>query len=333
MAPLDIVWTRSLLGADRDDYDRFVAGAASGHYAQTRAWEAAAQTTRPSVVRYFLARERDRGRVVGAALVLHSSLGPLRLPTARVERGPVCADPRDVARVAAALAKSARRSGILKLRVMPYWAGDDAVLATRALTEAGFRDSQRPDGSHARTLRIDLLGASDDAFLKGSDKERLRKRWRQAERESLLARRGTREDLGKHRELLHAMMRAQGKSRRSAGYYDALWKGMLRDGSRGALFVCKKGEEVLGTVVVLRHGGLAVYAEGATSVAPSRASKSVPALLAAIRWAREEGCSTFDLGGIPAPDDLDPKRRSIARLKLDFAREPVMLVREHTRIF
>jgi lipid II:glycine glycyltransferase (peptidoglycan interpeptide bridge formation enzyme) len=55
-------------------------------------------------------------------------------------------------------------------------------------------------------------------------------------------------------------------------------------------------------------------------------------LLAAIRWAREEGCHTFDLGGIPGKGDTDPKRHRVAHLKADFAREPVELVRRHERI-
>jgi len=53
--------------------------------------------------------------------------------------------------------------------------------------------------------------------------------------------------------------------------------------------------------------------------------------MAAVRWAREQGCHTFDLGGIPGPEDLEPKRRRIAHLKLDFARTPVRLVPEHAR--
>jgi hypothetical protein len=330
-ALLDIVWARSLLAADGDDYDRFVTEALSGHYAQTRAWESAALASRPSVVRYFLAR--DRGRVVGTALLTQTAVGPLRLPTAIVERGPVCRAPEDLARVTRALATAARKRGILRLKVMPYWTGDAAKSATRALTEAGFRDSQRPDGAHARTLRIDLSRTTHDALLRGAARERLRKRWRQAQREGALARRGGPSDLETHRSLRDRMMRAQGKSRRSAAYYDALWTHMLSDEARGALFVCERDGETLATVVALRHGGLVVYAEGATTLEASPVSKTIPALLAAIRWAERAGCHTFDLGGIPLEGDHDGKRRRIARLKLDFSRDPVTLVREHSRLF
>jgi hypothetical protein len=329
--PLDIVWTRSLLPADRDDYDHFVTESASGHYAQTRAWETVALAARPSVVRYFLARER--GQVIGAALLTRAAIGPLALPEAVVERGPVCTNPTDLARVASALAKRARKRGVVRLRVMPYWAGVDADVATASLAAAGFRESQRADGAHARTLRIDLDLTSDEALLSLPGQERLRRRWTQARRAGAVARRGTGVDFETHRRLTETMMRAQGKRRRSAVYYEALWSHMLADGRRGALFVCEKDGHPLATVVALRHGKIAVYAQGATTLEPSPISKSVPALLAAVRWAREEGCQLFDLGGIPIEEDADPKRRRIAHLKLDFARAPVRLVRQHSRLF
>ena len=58
-----------------------------------------------------------------------------------------------------------------------------------------------------------------------------------------------------------------------------------------------------------------------------------PALMAAIRAARDAGCEVFDLGGVPLPEDQDEKRVNIARFKFDFASSPVRLVGEHARWF
>jgi lipid II:glycine glycyltransferase (peptidoglycan interpeptide bridge formation enzyme) len=330
-ASLEVVWAHSLRASDGEDYDRFVAASAGGHYAQTRAFERPIRAARPSVVRYFLARER--GRVLGTALVVRSALGPILLPTAKVERGPVCQAPSDLGRVAAALTRSARARGIVKLAVMPYWAGAEADEASRALVSLGFRDTQRPDGAHARTLRIDLTSTGVETLLAGREHDRLRRRVAHATKAGALARQGGRADLEEHRRLTERMMRAQKRSTRSSAYYDALWASMLSSEARGALFVCEHLGRTLATVVVLRHGGLAVYAEGATTLEPSKISKSVPPLLAAIDWAKKAGCDTFDLGGIPIEDDTDPKRKSIAHLKRDFAETPVSLVHEHTRLF
>jgi lipid II:glycine glycyltransferase (peptidoglycan interpeptide bridge formation enzyme) len=289
-----------------------------------------ARATRPSVLRWFLAREA--GRVVGAALVVRSALGSLPLPVATVDRGPIVREPGDLARIASVLARTARKHGVLRLAVTPYWADADADRATRALADAGFRDVQRPDGAHSVTLRIDLETTTDEALL-GAGQERLRRRVAQADRAGAVARRGTRADFDEHCQLMAQMMRAQGKSTRAAAHHAALWEDMLADGSRGALFVCAHEGRTVATVIALRHESFTVYAQGATTLAPSHISKSVPPLLAAIAWARDRGCRVFDLGGIPAPDDTDEKRGRIAHVKLDFARAPVRLVREHARLF
>jgi hypothetical protein len=281
-------------------------------------------------VRYFLAR--DAGRVVGAALVVRTALGPLPVPVATVDRGPVVRRPTDLARVASALASAARVRGVVRLAVMPYWTDADAEEATRSLLAAGFSDVQRPEGAHSETLRIDL-GATADSALLGPGRERLRHRFTQATRAGAVARRGERADFECHRLLTAGMMHAQKRSTRSAAHDDALWTDMLADGSKGALFVCEHQGRIVATVVVLRHGDVAVYAQGATTLDPSKISKSVPPLMAAIAWAREQGCRVFDLGGIPAGDDDDDKRRRIAHLKLDFADAPVRLVRQHARLF
>jgi hypothetical protein len=335
-AGLDVVWTPSLLATDGDDYDRFVAESRSGHYAQTRAFWRVAREARSSTARYVLVR--DRGHVIGTALVTRARFGPLSLPWAEVDRGPVCQNPSDLARVASALARKARAHGVLRLSLMPYWADADADAASRALLSAGFRETQRHDGAHALTLRIDLSrsGQGEEVLFAGPGRERLRRRFTQATKAGAVARRGTRTDFEEHRHLTDLMMRAQGKNIRSGAYYEALWSYMLSGeahGPRGALFVGELEGRTLATVVVLRHAGNAVYAQGATTLEPSKISKSVPPLLAAIRWAEAEGCHTFDLGGIPDRGDTDPKRRRIAHLKLDFAREPVRLVRRHERVF
>ncbi len=330
VASLEVVWAPSLSAADGDDYDRFVRESAGGHYAQTRAWARVAREMRPSVVRYFLAREA--GRVIGTALVLRTALGPLPLPVATVERGPVVRRPEDLERVAAVLARTARAHGVVRLAVMPYWTGDAAAAATRSLELSGFHDIQRADGAHAATLRIDLATTTDTALV-GPGRERLRRRIAQTARARAVAKRGTRADFDEHRRLTAQMMRAQDRRSRAAGYYDALWTQMLEGGSRGALFVCEHEGRTVATVVTLRHEGVALYAEGATTLEPSHISKSVPPLLSAIRWARDEGCHVFDLGGIPTAEDTDEKRRRIAHLKLDFAEAPVRLVRQHARTF
>ena len=326
---LDTLWATTLAAEDASAYDQFELEAPSGHFAQTRAWAPVAARSRPSHVRYFVAR--DAGRIVGTALVLRAAAGPLPLPFATIDRGPVCREPADVPRVLEALRSAARRRGIVRLTAMPYWTGGDATLVGRALSAAGYRDVQRADGAHATSLRLDLR-EDPQALLAGGDRAQLRRLRREASRAGATVRPGGRADLEVHRRMVRERFQAgrQAGRDRSTAWYDALWSAMLAGAQRGGLFVCEHEGAPVGTVVALRHGPLATYAYGATSDGPAPFSKSVLPLVAAIEWARALGCAQFDLGGVPQANDTDPKRAHIAEYKGHFSKTRVDLVREHS---
>jgi len=334
---LEVLYKEVLAGADAEAYDAFVDSAAGGHAAQARAWADVATAGRPLLPRFFLARER--GDVVGAALVLRASAGKIPAPAAIVERGPVCARTGDVGRVVEALARATRRHGVARLSVMPYWAGDDARAVEGELAKVRFRSVQELDGAHALTLRVDLAGKTDAEVFAGKEREVLRRKLRQAEKAGAAARRGARADVPTLERLHQELMAAQGKRPKPRAWFDALGASILAHdgpGARGAVFVCEDGasaNEPLAALFVSRHGAVATFVLGAASSAPRSYSKMAPAMAAAIRWARDEGCATFDLGGVPMDGDDDPKRAQIAQFKLDFAKTRVPLVGEHARWF
>ncbi len=328
MADRDSLWTSELNDADGEVFDRFVLEAKSGHYAQTRAWAKVATEGRPLSARYFM--RRDAKRVIGAALVLRGTAGPLPLPFAMVERGPVVADPGDLPDVLSALISAAHLHGVFRLHVQPYWADAETDQAAAFLGRAGFRDVQTFDGPHASTIRVDLATKTEEAVFAGKAREQVRWRTRQAERAGVTARRGERPDFEEHIALSGQLLSAQGKRDKPRRWYDALWS-FLGDSRRGAFFVCEHERSVLGSVVALRHGALATYAYGATSAADHKFSKSILPLVLAVKWARNEGCTAFDLGGVPLEGDPDAKRVAIAMLKADFSKTRTPLVREHAR--
>ena len=298
---------------------------------QTRAWADVAVRGRAYQARYFVASRE--GRVVGTALVLRGSIGRVGLPFAVVERGPVCAEIADIPAVLDALARTALRHGVAHLHVMPYWTGSDALAAERALVTSRFSDSQRADGAHPATLRLEVEGRSDESLFQGKEHAPLRHLWREALRAGAVVRGSDSTHFDAHRTLHAHLMQRQGKRHEASSWYEALATFLGSHPGSGAVFVVEFEGQAVGSVVALRHGSLGLYAYGATSARPLRFSKSVLPLIAAIQWARDQGCAQFDLGGIPAEDDRDPKRASIARFKRLFSRTPVRLTREHARWF
>ncbi|MDE2133796.1 MAG: peptidoglycan bridge formation glycyltransferase FemA/FemB family protein [Alphaproteobacteria bacterium] len=332
MGRLDTVWSSRLSAADGDAYDSFVATARGGHYSQTRAWARVAEAARPVVTRYFLAR-RD-GRVVGAALVLRArTLAMLPLPIAQIERGPVCDDPGDMPDVLEALRGQTRRHGILRLSVMPYWAGEAKKRVERSLKERGFSDVQSYAGSHVRALRLDLSSLSAHDPFAGNEFTKLRKELRRSERAGATSRRGREEDVDKFRGMLEQRLRSEGRRTPIKSYYGALKDYFLSCESQRAMFVGEHEGDAVSAIFVTRHGPVAAYAAGASSARELSFSKMVQPMSCAVLWAKEQGSTSFDFGGMPMQGDTDPKRNSIALFKRSFSRTEIDLVHEHVRWF
>jgi len=329
---LDTVWSSELSATDGEAYDRFVATARGGHFSQTRAWAKVATAAKPFDARCFLAR-RD-GRVAGAALILRTqAFGLMALPFAQVERGPVCDDPEQMPDVLGALLEQSRRHGIVRISVMPYWAGEAKPRVERLLKQRGFADVQSFRGRHARSLRLDLASLPADDPFAGSALAQVRHEIRRAERAGATARRGQEPDFIAFREMHKQLLRLEGKQPRAAVWYEALAEYYLPCEERGAMFVCEHEGNVVSAIFVARHGALATYVMGASSASELRFPKMVLPMANAITWAKENGVEVLDLGGIPMEGDRDAKRASIAHFKRGFSRTEITFVHEHVRWF
>ncbi len=342
--PLETAWVRDLSdgpdGGELAEYRRFVTAARGGHYAQLPAWDAVTRSTRKIATRYLLVRRREESgelRLIGAARVTRPVALAVPLPVGAVERGPVVADLADLPEVLGALTRTAARHGIARLTAMPYWADAEGGEATQILAEAGWKDAQEADGSHVRTLRLPLPPLSPETaggppieLFAGKERESLRRKLRQAEKAGATVRQAGEDAIEPLHTLHRALMTGQGKKDRPRAYFEALHRSFVAPGD-GAFFLAEHQGETLAALFVVRHGAVATFVLGASSGVERSFSKMAPPMAAAARWAREQGCSVFDLGGIPAPDDTDEKRASIAQFKLDFAKTPVSFAHEHAR--
>ncbi len=325
--PLAFRYQTRLSPSDAADYDEFVARARGGAWAQLRDFAPLATADRPFAPSFFLAR--DAGRVVASALVLRGRFAGLPMPWAQIERGPVVDSPDDLARVLPWLRRALLRRGILRLQIMPYFDGADAEEVERVLRSQGFRLTQAMDGAHARTLRMSLEGARDEDVLSGSVRKTLRYELKQASKAGVRVRRLRGPEVSLFGALHRETMGGQGKSGKAERFIEELGRATLNS---EAIAVFHAGDsEPLGAVVLARCGARATLVLGATASARRPFSKMAPPLVEGLSWARSAGCTQLDLGGIPAPEDTDPKRRAIAAFKLGFTRDCVSLVREHAR--
>ena len=331
---LEVTWSRALPsgnGGEHAAYDRFVDDCTSGAYAQASSYAALATAGRAFSPRYFIARDGDE--IIGTALVLRAR-GPLGvpLPAAVVERGPVCELSR-LEQVLNALHVEARKHGILRLSVMPYFADDDAKRAEAILATCGFRVDHAFSSAHAKTLRVALADKAKGAIFAGKDGAAVRQKANGAERAGATTRQGGSKDVDALAALYATMMEDQRRPGKANEYFDALRIHLEKEPKRAALFLTEHKGDVVSAAFITRHGVVATYVMGASSSDERGFTKAAPTFVAAAEWAREEGCAVFDLGGIPMDGDTDAKRLSIASFKAKFAKTPVTLVREHARFF
>lgn len=79
-------------------------------------------------------------------------------------------------------------------------------------------------------------------------------------------------------------------------------------------------QELVGFAVFEKTGAKCVYSVAGTARRPElgRTPISHPLLWEGLRWARQVGCASVDLGGVPSADDADDPRATIAAFKAGF---------------
>lgn len=303
-----------------DTWDRLLVGLPAAHLLQSWEWGEVKQ-------RYGWRAERLAwldldGHARAAAQVLERTLA---IPGARRKwsvlycpRGPALdwSDGPTRQAVLEDLGRRARDRGAIFLKIDPdlpigfgfpgepdgHDAPDGLGTAT-ALRDAGWRESDE-QVQFRNTLLLDLR--PDEADLLARMKPKTRYNIRLAERHGVLVRPGNLDDL----DLLYAMYAEtslrDGFVIRTPAYYRDAWGTFIESGLAQPFLATVTDEAVAG-LIVYRFAGRAWYLYGMSR--QIHRDKMPTHLLQwhAIRWARAQGCHTYDLWGAPdTPDRADP---------------------------
>lgn len=277
------------LSSDEEIWDRWNE-AMGGHLLQSYGWGEfkTGFGWRPHRVRIASA---DGGVAAAQVLIRSWPWGSM----AYVPRGPL-GDPRDdevLDSLLSALHEVARQERAIWLRLEP-----DAEAASGwrdALIRRGFQEVEATIQPRS-TLTVDLRG--DEEEILARMKAKTRYNIRLSERRGVRAREGGEADLPHFHRLLVETSRRDGFFIRELAYYRAAWEAFAPSG-RCLLVMAEYSGEMLAGLMSFAFGRRAWYLYGASS---GRHREVMPNHLlqwAAIRWARERGCETYDLWGIP----------------------------------
>jgi len=270
-------------------WDDFLAAHLDAHILQTSAWGNLKTSFGWDVIRLASGG-------VGAQILLRSL--PLGLHIAYLPKGPVAAslDSWDQFWIEVDALCRERKAIFLKVESDFWQGGDDSVLGDAPHSEVRLSPHavQPP-----RTLVVDLT-PEDDQIL-AAMKQKTRYNIRLASRKNVVVR--TTEDVNVFSDLMEITGQRDDFGVHSLDYYRQAYDLFYPHGAC-ELFLAEFDDQPLAAIMVFLHGTRAWYFYGASS---NQHRNRMPTYLLqweAMRWAKAQGCQTYDLWGVP-DDDLE----------------------------
>jgi peptidoglycan pentaglycine glycine transferase (the first glycine) len=233
------------------------------------------------------------GEPVVAAQILSRKLGPFAV--LYIPRGPAFGDADDGALSAMTMAidRVARHQRAVIAFLEPDRTPSVSLPETGALGWLQGQTNVQP----LRTIKVPVNRSDDDILAAMKNKTRYNVRL--AGRRGVNIRRGTMADIAPFYELLEETSDRDGFGIHTVEYYADMIDVF---GERAALLLAEFEGEIAAGAIVLQHGDEAIYMFGASARKHQRHMPTHLVQFEAMRWARERGCQTYDLWGIPATD-------------------------------
>ena len=281
---------------DEEDWNSFVIASPRGHILQSSQWGQLKEQFGWQVARVAI---EGKGQWLAGAQVLFRP-APLGLRTiAYVPKGPIAnwTDKEVTEVLLEALHRLCRQRRAIFLKIEPD-VPDDPALARR-LTELGFRPS--PQAIQPRcTILLDLTPDPEDILAHMKSKTRYNIRL--AARRGVTVREGTAEDLPEFYRLMQITSKRDGFGIHSKSYYETAHHLFVPQGL-ARLFLATYEDKMLAGIMVFALGQRAWYMYGASSNERRNLMPNHLLQWEAIRWAKERGCLTYDLWGIPDEEE------------------------------
>lgn len=209
-----------------------------------------------------------------------------------IPRGPVFSSTGEGVKLWSEIGQEARRQRALFVIVEANEAFPDGLERATRLTTGPTHIQP------ARTVKVPLL---DDESLLKQMHQKTRYNVRLAQRRGVTVRRAAHDDAGI--DAFYALMQDTAQRNAFGVHERRYYEEFLRTfGDAAALLFAEiEGRPVAG-VIAVRFGNEAIYMYGASSTKDRAHGAGFYIQYEAMRWAREQGCTVYDLWGIPAVD-------------------------------
>lgn len=277
------------------EWDDFVARHPHGSLLQTTNWARLKGRFGWTGYRVWL---RQEGRLVAGAQILFRSAAWGLVRMAYIPHGPLVnwQDSEQVAVLFNQIDQAIyqHRASLLKMEPR-LWDDEISAEAWRTFCQT---NACLPDANTIqppRTILLDLH-PSEEEILAGM-KQKTRYNIGLAARKDITVRAGARQDIAAFTQLLHTTGQRNTFGVHEPAYYQAAFD--LFAPGQAALMLAEYNGQPLAGVMVFRHGAQAAYLYGASSNVARDRMPSYAAQWAGIQWAKSQGCTSYDLWGVP----------------------------------
>jgi peptidoglycan pentaglycine glycine transferase (the first glycine) len=281
--------------SDRE-WDAFVAGSSSGHLLQTSGWARLKSAFGWSASRVGV---RAGPQLIAGAQVLFRGLPVLGrvwpASIAYAPKGPIVdfSDQPVWAALLTGLDEVCRQRRAILLKVEPDAPASPAL--DDALCRAGFRPSSRVIQPRS-TILIDLGGSPETWLSRMSPKNRYNVRL--SERKDVIVRTGSEQDISAFHALVVTTGQRDGFAVHESAYYQAAYR-LFAESGQARLFLATFEGKLLAGLMAFACGSKSWYLYGASSNEERQRMPNYALQWAAMNWAKERGCRSYDLWGIP----------------------------------
>jgi peptidoglycan pentaglycine glycine transferase (the first glycine) len=278
---------------DALNWDRAVANL-GGHLLQSWQWGEFKAQHGWSPIRLLLSVS---GRPKIGAQLLFRRAGVISV--AYVPRGPLAAEltASELAAFTRAIDEECRRRRSIAVLIEP-----DTHELPLSLGRSQLWKSNHVVVQPRRTIKV-FIGQSDEALL-AQMKPKTRYNVRLAQRRGVTVRVGSMSDVPVFYSMLQETAGRDGFGIHDIAYYES----MLRTfGDDVAMLIADIEGEPAAGLLAIRSAGEAIYMYGATRTQHQRHMPAYLIQFAAMQWARDVGCSSYDMWGIPPTDEPAPE--------------------------
>jgi peptidoglycan pentaglycine glycine transferase (the first glycine) len=298
--------------ADRSRWNEAVAKLPGNHVLQSFEWGEFKAKYGWKLTRLLF---EEGSQVQAAASVLCRQLPRFPLRVMYVPKGPLLdyGNGQLLSHVLASLEELARAQRAIFIKMDPDVRLEESKV-TETLRDRGWRSSSEQI-QFRNTILIDLRQSEDD--LLASMKAKTRYNVRLAARRGVRVRMGDPDDLALFYEMYAETSRRDDFIIRPFAYYHDAW-GAFVEADLACLFLAEYEGEPLAGLIAFRFGQRAWYMYGASTEKHRNLMPNHLLQWEAIRWAKGEGCTVYDLWGAPDVLSEDDPLWGVHRFKEGF---------------